>query len=142
MRYAVNRLDVAGRDLTNSMVRLLAEHGYSFSTTLEREIVRELKEKCAYVALDFEQELAAARRSDNIQTKYELPDGQMISVGEECFRCPEALFKPQLIGAAGCGIVELLHGSIQKCTPDLHRDLHRRIVVAGGESMSAITAVC
>ncbi len=136
IRHAVNRLDVAGRDLTNSMTRLLAERGYVFSTTAEREIVRDLKEKCSYVSLYFDEELAAARRPNSIEKKYELPDGEVISVGDECFRCAEALFKPRMVGAEGLGIAELLHDSVLKCTPDLQRDLYRRIIVSGGELQS------
>lgn len=29
---------------------------------------------------------------------YELPDGQTISISNQRFRCPEALFKPHMIG--------------------------------------------
>ena len=58
---------------------MITERGYSFTTTAEREIVRDVKEKLFYIALDFDREMKAATESADKKKTYELLDGVVCS---------------------------------------------------------------
>lgn len=133
MPHAIQRNDLAGRDLTENLVRLLSERDFTATSSAEKEIVRDIKEKLCYVSLDYNHETT---KNGSCSTEYyELPDGQTVTIGTEKISCPEALFQPSLLGKETCGIHELVYNSITKCDIDIRKDLYANIVLSGGNSL-------
>ncbi|KAI8804831.1 actin-2 [Cladochytrium replicatum] len=135
LQHAVKRINLAGRDLTEHLAKLLMLNGNSFTTTAEKEIVRDIKEKLCYVALNYEQELSVAANSSAIEKAFELPDGQVINVGKERFMAPEALFQPSMLGMEVAGVHQTTYDSIMKCDLDIRKDLYSNIVISGGTTL-------
>ncbi|MCE7749620.1 MAG: actin family protein [Candidatus Heimdallarchaeota archaeon] len=133
--HAIHRSDIGGRDITDYLRRLLRQRGYSLSSSAEREIVRDIKERLCYVALDPEKELKLAEKVSGMEKTYTLPDGETLTIGAERFMAPELCFNPGAIGSEENPLDELIYRSIQNCDVDLRRDLYANIVLSGGSTM-------
>jgi len=129
------RIDVAGRDVTRNLIRLLLLRGYAFNRTADFETVKEIKEKLCYVAYDLGLENRLTEETTVNVQKYKLPDGRIVSVGRERYLAPECLFQPGLIDRDCMGMSEALFDSIEQCAADLRGPLRSHIVLSGGTTM-------
>lgn len=131
--HAISRINMAGRTLTDFMTKLLTGRGYKFTTSAEKEIVRDMKEKLCYVSENFDLE---KKKDESVyETKYILPDGQELTIGNERFYCPESLFQPTMVGLTSAGIHKNIYTSIMQSDIDVRRHLYGNIVLSGGSSM-------
>jgi len=133
--HAIERNDLAGRDLTEYMVKLLNEVGLNLSSSAESEIAKRIKEELCYVALDPASENEKFTGSTANNKDFTLPDGQVINVGSQRYRCPEALFNPLSIGKEMPSFPDITVLSIKKCDVDVRKELYSNIVLSGGTTM-------
>ena len=103
MPNSIRRIDVAGRDVTEYMQLLLRKSGYVFHTSAEKEVVRMIKEKTTYVALDPRKEekewSTNAGRPESKAMEYVLPDGNKLKVGRFKFSITPMSY--QILGWTG-----------------------------------------
>ena len=125
--HAVLRLDIGGVEITEYLIKLLVERGYSFTTSSEKEMVRDIKEQTAFISQDYDQE-----QSQKCSISYKLPDEAVITLDIERYRCCECLFKPEMIGLEQSGIAQMIYDSIMKCDADIRKDLYKNVVLCGG----------
>jgi len=133
--HLTRRLDVAGRDVTRYLIRLLLLRGYAFNRTADFETVRQIKEKLCYVAYDTDLEKRLALETTVLVQSYTLPDGRVIKVGGERFEAPEVLFEPHLLDVEGMGVAEQLFDCINKADVDTRPEFYNHIVLSGGTTM-------
>lgn len=135
LSHLTRRLDIAGRDITRYLIKLLLLRGYAFNHSADFETVRMIKEKLCYIGYNIEQEQKLALETTFLVEPYTLPDGRVIKLGGERFEAPEALFQPHLINVEGQGIAELVFNTIQAGDIDIRPELYKHIVLSGGSTM-------
>jgi len=133
--HLTKRLDVAGRDITRHLIKLLLLRGYAFNRTADFDTVRQLKEKLCYVGYNMDMEKRLALETTVLVEPYTLPDGRVIRVGAERFEAPEVLFQPSLLGLECKGMAEQLFLTIQQADIDTRVEFYQHIVLSGGSSM-------
>lgn len=53
---SIKRLNLAGRHVTEFLIKLLMIRGYAFNSSADFELVRDIKEKLCYMSIDIKKE--------------------------------------------------------------------------------------
>eukprot|EP01084_Bolivina_argentea_P150275 262455_1 len=133
------RLNITGFELTYCMSKMCNET--LTSNSIANDIACDIKEKLCFVSMNCDKELS--RWPNDVAANYELPDGEIITIESERFRCPELLFNTLFrhffhpIGNRSCyGIHELIYRSAMECNDiNIRKHLFSNIVLSGGNTM-------
>ena len=134
--HAVEKMEIAGRVLTDWMQKLLQGQGHNLTSSAELEIVKDIKEQLSFVAQDYDAEFAAAQTSSEHDKNYTMPDKRVITIPASVrMQCPELLFKPELNGKSCKSLHALSYASVQASDVDVRKDLCKNIILSGGTTM-------
>ncbi|CAN6455735.1 unnamed protein product [Victoria cruziana] len=120
LNYAVKRLDLGGKALTNYLKELVSYR--SINVMDETFIMDDVKEKLCCVSLNLPRDLQVARYSLEIV------------LTNERFLVPEMLFHPADLGMNEAGLAECIVRAIEACHPFLHPVLFNSIILTGGST--------
>ena len=135
IKFNIERLDIAGRHITQYLIRLLQRKGYSFNSSADFEFARYLKEKYCFISNDIESDRKLERETSYYNSYHLLPDETRIRISDEKFEAPEILFNPSLIGKEYDGIPYMMMKSINKCPIDCRKGLYSGIVLSGATTL-------
>jgi len=111
--HAIEKMEIAGRRLTDYMQKLLLESGHSFTGGANFQIVKDIKEQLCFVAQNYQEELEAAYKSSEHDKNYQLPDKSIINIPASVrMSCPELLFNPAKNGETCKSLPDLAWSSI------------------------------
>ena len=133
---AINKMEIAGRAINDYCQKLLQGAGHNFTSSAEKEIVKDIKEKLCYVAQDYAAELEECNASSSKDAQYELPDKSTITIpGSVRIQTPELLFQPALNGKSCDSMHDLAFNSISNSDVDVRKDLYKNVILSGGTTM-------
>ncbi|KAM3855839.1 actin-like protein 9 [Vipera latastei] len=131
--HATEKMDIAGANVTSFLMDLLKNMGHYLDEKM-LDVIEDIKQKCCYVALDFETECNCPEEDNTVQ--YQLPDGQIITLGKERFQCSEMLFNPpQMPGLALLGIPGMAQKSLMNVPEQIRKEMYKNIMLCGGSSL-------
>ena len=138
IQHNISTIDIGGKQLDEYLMKMLIEKGYYIDEMVERNTMRELKEKYCFISTNNND-----INEKDLEIEYKLPDGQMITIGKERYQCPEALFNNSLIdnsknndnNSNQNGIHTITNDTILKCDKDIRNELYNNIILSGGTSL-------
>ncbi|MBN2156529.1 MAG: rod shape-determining protein [Candidatus Lokiarchaeota archaeon] len=130
--HAVQKLTLSGKDVSEYLRTLLLGYGVNITSTAQKEILRDIKEKTCFIALNPEE---VAKHNKDI-TSYILPDGESVKFPMSVrVNAPEILFHPELLGYNVSNIAQAIINSLSKLDKQYWRTMLKSIVLSGGNTM-------
>jgi len=136
--HAITKALLAGRDVTNYLMKIITERGWHFESTAQFQITREITEAMCYVSMDFkkdQEENSTKEWKEKFEKPYTLPDGNVMTLGSERYRAPEIAFQPTIAGKDVPGVHKLVYNSIMECDLDVRKALWENVILSGGNTM-------
>lgn len=132
----MNIFNLGGYQVTNFLQnQLLRQRGYLLTSSSDRYIVKALKEKICYVALDIKTE-EKKYQSKLIPTKgYKISPKDTIELGFEACLATECLFEPAIVGKSTPSLTDIIRETVESCDKEIRKKLYNSIILAGGTSM-------
>lgn len=133
---AIKRINLGGQDIDKYLRKLLISLDSLKNVSIaEEDIIREIKEKLAYIALDIDRELQILNLNAEQTIIFNLSNGLDVRVGKECLLAPELFFNPSLIGKSLPSISKVIIQSINQCDAHTRLDFYNNILLTGGSTL-------
>ena len=132
LQHAVKSLELGGSTLDNFLTAKIQEAGVPIESSVQKNLVRVLKERACFVSLNYEQDF---QNREKFKKKYTLPDYKKISLDAERFLVPELMFDPTINNMETEPIHEAIVNVVELCDMDIRRDLLQNIFITGGSSL-------
>jgi actin-related protein 2 len=133
--HLIKRVNIAGRHVTEYLIKLLQVRGYNLNRSADLETARQIKEQCCFIGYDLDVENTLALVTTTLIKRFTLPDGRVIKFDRERYQAPEILFNPEMIDVEQDGIASMLFKMINEADIDLRAAFYKHIVLSGGSTM-------
>lgn len=130
VHHAVQRVNVGGQHITEYLGRLLLkERGINFSSVADHLLLDSIKQTYAEIRSDE----SFPTEAWNNMIHHELPDGGILELGAEIYKCTEPLYKPELIGDSnGPGLIDAIKQAVKGVDADMRLEMKSSVLLTGG----------
>jgi actin-related protein len=132
LNHAIQYLPIGGVVLDNFLRTRLSRVGIQTESSVQRELIRALKEQACFVSLNLDDDLKNVKQ---YYESYTMPDGSKFAIDEDRFMVPELFFKPGMFNIDCDPLHVAILNSIELCDIDIRRKLLDKIILIGGSSL-------
>ena len=132
LQHAVINVELAGSVLDKFLEKKIQEAGVPIESSVQRNLVRVLKERACFVSLNFDQDF---QNREKFKKKYTLPDYKKITLDVERFIIPELMFDPTINNMETEPLHKAIINVVELCDIDIRRSLLQNIFITGGSSL-------
>jgi len=132
LAHAIRTTELAGKVATHYLIRLILQDGHKFTTGIDHETVRAIKENEGVCAYDFDQLALNYATGKEKNVNVTLAAGETFKLGLALAQACEVLFQPVQSGHKGNGIQVVVKNSIMSCDDEIHEMLYSNIALNGG----------
>ena len=130
----INKFPIGGNILTKKFVEKYKNDFDLYNVCNQFYMGQKIKEKYSEILPSHKDYENTINKQEINKKEYNLPDGNIIEIGNEIYEIPESIFTPEILNIQTKTLPEIIVESINNCAISTKKELFNNIILGGGNT--------